>query len=151
MPQSLGQIYVHVVYSTRSCDPFLAEGRVRRRMHAYLGGVCKHLKCIPLAIGGIEDHVHVLCKLHRTITVADLVRIQKRESSAWIKTIDAGVPEFYWQKGYGVFSVTHSGVDEVSRYIQRQEQIHKTRSFKEEYVRMLQAHGVAYDPDYLWD
>jgi REP element-mobilizing transposase RayT len=84
MPQSLAQVYLHIVFSTKNREPLLTDLVLQREMHAYLGGTCKNLDCPPLQIGGVEDHVHILCRMGRQISIADLVRELKRGSSKWI-------------------------------------------------------------------
>ena len=79
MPQSLVQIYVHFVYSTKHREPFSNDNEFRDRTHRYLAGICKNLKCPALIVGGVEDHVHILCRFRRNIEVADLIRDSKRD------------------------------------------------------------------------
>src|SRR5688500_4616829 len=105
MPQSLAQIYLHLVFSTKERHPFLRDRSLRDDVHHYLGNTCTALGCCSLGVGGIEDHVHLCCRLGRSITVAHLVRELKRESSKWIKTKAEALEAFYWQNGYGAFSV----------------------------------------------
>src|SRR5438552_2062616 len=111
MPQSLAQIYLHLVFSTKDRQPLLLEKPLQAEVHAYLGGACRNMQCPALAVGGIEDHVHILCRLARTITVADLVRDLKKESSKWLKTRSDDLAIFDWQNGYGAFSVGPADVD----------------------------------------
>ena len=86
MSQSLTQIYLHIVFSTKLRAPFLKDRALRSQMHAYLVGICTNLGCPSLQVGGVEDHVHILCRLSKTVTVAELLQELKRESSKWIKT-----------------------------------------------------------------
>ncbi len=88
MPQSLAQIYLHIVFSTKDRRPFLQDQAIRDEVHTYLGGTCKNLGCPVLQVGGVADHVHILCRLGKSISVADLVKELKRESSKWIKKRD---------------------------------------------------------------
>src|SRR5688572_15571502 len=108
MPQSLAQIYLHIVFSTKERQTFLHDSFIRDEAHKYLGGTCKKLECPILCVGGVADHVHLLCRLGRTISVADLVKELKRDSSQWLKTKSADLANFYWQNGYGAFSVSPS-------------------------------------------
>ena len=89
MPQSLAQVYLHVVFSTKHRQPFLRDEPLRRELHDYLGGACRNMNAPSLRIGGVEDHVHILCRFSRTLTIADFIAELKRESSKWIKTKDA--------------------------------------------------------------
>lgn len=151
MPQSLAQIYLHLVFSTKHRQPFLLDPAIRTEAHNYLGGCCNGLKCQVLIVGGVEDHVHILCCLARTITVADLVRDAKRESSKWLKNKSDDLAAFDWQNGYGAFSVGPGELDVVRHYVAGQEEHHRQETFQAEYLRMLARAGVAYDEKYLWD
>src|SRR5438045_9762414 len=111
MPQSLAQIYLHIVFSTKGGSPFLQDTTIRDETHKYLGGTCNKLDCPVLRVGGVADHVHILCRLGRTITVADLVKELKRDSSQWLKTKAVDLADFYWQKGYGAVSVSPGYVE----------------------------------------
>src|SRR5438876_3153897 len=122
MSQSLVQIYLHIVFSTKNRAPFLQDKSFRDRTHAYLAGICKNLDCPALIIGGVEDHVHILCRFGKTIDVATLVRELKRDSSKWIKGSKAGLGDFHWQAGYGAFSVSPSHVEVLKEYIANQEE-----------------------------
>ena len=114
MPQSLVQIYVHIVFSTKDREPFLDDPAHRERVHAYLKGVCENQGCPSLRIGSVEDHVHILCRLSKTFDVATLIRELKRDSSKWIKEEDRACRNFYWQNGYGAFSISPSHVQPIS-------------------------------------
>jgi REP element-mobilizing transposase RayT len=109
MAQSLAQIYLHIVFSTKHRYPYLQEPALRFQMHAYLAGICKNLESPSLLIGGVEDHVHILCRPSKNLAVADLLRELKRDSSNWIKERAPALSEFHWQAGYGVFSIRASG------------------------------------------
>lgn len=102
-------------------------------------------------MGGVEDHVHLLCRMSRTITQADLVKEIKRVSSIWIKQRDPGFSEFSWQAGYGAFSVSPSVLERTARYIANQEQHHQKQSFQDEYRAFLRKHGLEWDERYVWD
>lgn len=151
MPQSLAQVYLHVVFSTKSRRPFLQDPHLRRDLHAYLAGTCKNLQSPAIVIGGVEDHVHVLCRLARTLSIADLVRELKRESSKWVKGHSPHVRAFGWQDGYGAFSISPSHVAALKNYINRQEQHHRRESFQDEFRRLLKKYGVEFDEKYVWD
>ncbi|MDG4596376.1 MAG: IS200/IS605 family transposase [Candidatus Contendobacter sp.] len=151
MPQSLAQIYVHIVFSTKYREPFLLERTVREEMHKYLGGACNQLDCPVLCVGGPEDHVHILCRLGRTIAVSDLVKELKRESSKWVKTKGVSLNDFHWQNGYGAFSASPSHVEILRIYIANQEEHHKKKSFQDEFRRLLKKYGLEWDERYVWD
>jgi putative transposase len=151
MPQSLAQIYLHLVFSTKERRPFLQRKELREDTHAYLAGTCKGLASPCLIVGGVEDHVHVLCRLSRTHSVAELVKELKRSSSIWIKGKVPQLEAFHWQDGYGAFSVSPSHVEALKRYIANQEAHHRRESFQEEFRRLLNKYGVEYDERYVWD
>ncbi|MEX0716805.1 MAG: IS200/IS605 family transposase [Planctomycetaceae bacterium] len=151
MAQSLVQIYIHVVYSTKERRPFLTEKSLRERLHAYLTGACNNLKCPAIIVGGVEDHVHLLCRLGKTVDVADLLRELKRESSKWVKEQVRELSEFHWQAGYGAFSVSPSHVPALTKYIVEQERHHQRESFQDEFRRLCRKYGVAIDERYVWD
>ena len=151
MSQSLTQIYLHIVFSTKHRAPFLKDRELRSRLHAYLVGACNNLACPSIQVGRVEDHVHVLCRLSKTITVADLLHGLKRESSKWLKMQARVLEDFYWQGGYGAFSVSASQADGVKEYIAMQEEHHRTISFQDEFRRLCQKHGVEIDERYVWD
>lgn len=151
MAQSLSNLLVHIVFSTKKRRPFLQDKADRERLHRYLHGICKNQDCPSLMIGGVEDHVHILCRLSRNTPVSNLVGQIKRHSSKWIKTVHPRYAGFYWQGGYGAFSVSASKVDHVRNYIARQEDHHRGRTFKEEYRGLLNRHGVSFEEAYVWE
>src|SRR5690349_16735423 len=106
MGQLLVQIYVHLVFSTKGRRPFLKDRDFREEAHAYLAGAADRLNCPPLKVGGVEDHIHVLCRLGKQIDISTLVAELKRESSKWVKERMPSLADFYWQNGYGAFSVS---------------------------------------------
>ncbi|MGQ0635765.1 MAG: IS200/IS605 family transposase [Planctomycetaceae bacterium] len=151
MPQSFAQIYLHVVFSTKGRTPYLQDRAIRDELHRYLGGTCNNLGCPVLRVGGVADHVHILCLLGRTITISDLVKELKRDSSQWLKTKGPALAEFYWQNGYGAFSVSPSHVEDVREYIAKQEEHHRVTTFQDEFRRLLKKYGVEWDERYVWD
>ena len=151
MPQSLSAIYIHLVFSTKLRRPFLRDKTVRDNLHAQLGGISKTLECPPLLIGGVEDHVHLLCRFGRTITQAEWVKEIKRVSNLWLKGQGLDYRDFEWQGGYADFSVSRSNVEEVKRYIARQEEHHRKFTFQEELRALLRRHGIEFDERYVWD
>jgi REP element-mobilizing transposase RayT len=151
MPQSLAQIYLHIVFSTKDRRPLLSDQIIRGKLHGYLVGTCENLVCPPLQIGGVEDHVHVLCRLGRTISVADLVRGLKLEASKWLKEQSADLADFHWQAGYGAFSVSPAHVEALKQYIANQEEHHRQESYSDEFRRLCRLYGLAIDERYVWD
>lgn len=150
MPQSLVRNYVHLVFSTKYRQAFI-QPTIQKELHAYLAGTCNKLECYVKAVGGVEDHVHILCTLSQKIALMDLVNKVKSNSSKWIKTQGDSYNNFYWQNGYGGFLVNPTGIDGVINYIQNQEAHHQKRSFQEEYRLILKKYQIEYDERYVWD
>lgn len=148
MPQSLGKVLVHIVFSTKHRAPMLSAV-VRGKVHTYLAGVVNGVDCRAVGIGGTSDHVHALVSLGRTRSVAQLVHAMKGGSSRWMGR--AGHEAFAWQAGYAAFSIGESQAARVARYIARQEEHHRRRTFQDELRLLLDRYGVAYDERYLWD
>lgn len=150
MPQSLSKSLIHIVFSTKYRQNLIDE-EIEKKLFGYIGEICNNRKCTTLRVGGYRNHVHILCHLHRTITQADLVKYIKGNSSKWIKTMGEQYANFYWQDGYGVFSVSQLEVNNLIRYIENQKQHHEKKTFKTEYVKFLDAYDVEYDERYVWD
>jgi putative transposase len=150
MGQSLVQNYLHIVFSTKHRQP-LIHAPVESELHSYLGGICNKLECYVLKVGGYTDHVHILCKLSKKIALMKLMEELKGHSSKWIKTKGAGYENFFWQDGYGAFSVKGSEVDRVIAYITNQHQHHSKKKFQDEYRSILKKFKVEYDERYVWD
>ncbi|XZE18905.1 transposase [Pirellulaceae bacterium SH449] len=150
MGQSLVQIYVHIVYSTKNRVPFLKNAADRKRLHAYLAGIHKNLDAPALVIGGVEDHVHVLCRLGKTIDISDLVRDAKKDSSSWVKS-ELSIKNFYWQTGYGAFSISPSHIPALTAYIENQEEHHRKVTFQDEFRRLCKKYGLEIDERYVWE
>lgn len=148
MPQSLTNILIHVIWSTKERRPLISDG-VREGLHGYLAGILKNLESPALIINSVADHVHVLCQLSKNLAASKLVEEIKRSSSKWMK--ENGVGEFAWQSGYGLFSVSQSGVDAVREYIHGQPEHHKKRNFKDEFREFCKKYNVALDERYVWD
>jgi putative transposase len=154
MPQSLANVLIHAVWSTKERFSFLTDPSLRDELHHYLGGISARLECQPLIVGGVADHVHILMRLARTITIADWVKEMKRASTVWLIDQAGREPmlsKFHWQSGYGVFSVSESKTDEVRAYIANQQKHHQKITFQDEYRRFLKAHGIEWDERYVWD
>jgi REP-associated tyrosine transposase len=151
MPQSLSAVYVHIVFSTKDRRPFLSDEPLRRQLYAGLASISRRLECPSLAIGGVADHVHLLGRQSRSITLADRVRDLKRLSSPWVKEQDPSLSQFAWQAGYGAFSVDPSGLEGVRQYIDGQEVHHRVTSFQDELRRLFRDADVEWDEKYVWD
>ena len=150
MPQSLSRVYVHITFSTKNRVSMIDQD-IRKRLFDYMGGICKGLECNPVQIGGVADHVHILCLLSRKIAQMDLLEEVKKRSSKWIKTISDKYSNFYWQDGYGIFSVNPKETDKVVEYIKNQDEHHKHISFQDEFRAFLRKYGIEWDERYVWD
>ena len=148
MPQSLSKVILQIVFSTKNREPWL-EPDVRPRMHAYLATVCRDLGAELVRVGGVADHVHIVTTLPRTVSQAEFIEQMKKTSSKWIKALDARYRGFFWQRGYGAFSVSLSQLDTVLDYVKAQQQHHRTRTFQEEYRELLRKHGIDFDERYV--
>jgi putative transposase len=150
MSQSLSNIILHIIFSTKNREPWLDQA-IRSRMHAYLATLCRDLGGERTHVNGVADHVHIVTTLPRTLSLAQLIEKIKKASSKWIKPLDLRYRQFFWQRGYAAFSVSPSQLDSVLRYLQSQEEHHRTRTFQEEYRDFLSRHGVKFDERYVWD
>ena len=151
MPQSLAQVWLHVIFSAKERRPCFQNFAFREEMFRMLAHHVKEAKCVSASVGGYADHVHLLVGLSRTITIAKLVEQVKAETSKWAKKAIGGHSTFSWQAGYGAFSVSHSIRDSVHSYIRNQEQHHAKLSFQEEYRLICQKHEIEIDERYVWD
>ncbi len=150
MPQSLSKVYVHIIFSTKNRENLIDE-RIENSLYEYLGGICKGLECNPVKIGGHKNHVHILCLLSRKVSQMKLLEEIKKQSSKWIKTKDPAYSNFYWQDGYGIFSINPTETDKVINYIQLQQEHHKHKNFQDEFIAFLKKYQVEYDERYIWD
>ena len=150
MGQSLSKIYIHIVFSTKHRQNLIDEN-IETALFSYLGGICKGLECYPIQIGGYKNHVHVLCMLSRKIAVMKLLEELKKQSSKWMKTQGVAYHNFYWQDGYGVFSVNPKQVDIVINYIKNQKEHHSKKTYKEEVRSIYNKYEIEFDERYVWD
>jgi putative transposase len=149
MSHSFACLMTHAVFSTKDRAPLIA-GDCGTRLLPYLGGIAREVGGKALVIGGAADHVHLLLSLPPTLCPADVLRDLKANSSRWVHETWPERRDFAWQTGYGVFSVSESSREAVTRYIQDQEAHHKRMTFQEEFVALLKKHGVEYDERYIW-
>lgn len=146
MPQSLSKILVHIVFSTKDREPRI-EPSFERELHAYLATVARSCDSPVLQIGGMRDHVHLLVGLGRRTCIADLVKQLKQSSSVWLKSHG----RFYWQRGYGAFSIGESNAAACKRYIREQRAHHTKMTYQEELRELLRRYRVEFDERYVWD
>ncbi len=139
----------HCIFSTKERKPYI-NPHMQERLWPFMGGIAIENNMKALAIGGIEDHVHLLLSLPSTMTIAKAMQVIKGGSSKWLHDAFPEKRDFAWQEGYGAFSIGVSQVDDTIAYIQRQHEHHRERSFQEEFLNILQRHGIAYDPKDIW-
>jgi REP element-mobilizing transposase RayT len=150
MSQSLANIVVHLVFSTKDRRPLLRDGE-RGQLHAYLTGILKSHDSPLLEINSVRDHIHILFAQSKNHAPAKIVEQVKSASSHWIKTVDPWYHDFTWQGGYGEFSVSAMHVDAVRDYIRNQAEHHRKEDFQTEYRRFCEKNGKALDERYAWD
>ncbi|MCK8602203.1 IS200/IS605 family transposase [Desulfoferrobacter suflitae] len=150
MSSTLANLLYHVVFSTKERQKIILPD-IKTDLYGYLGGVIRGEKGRLLKIGGTEDHVHILASFHPALSVSDMLRRMKGNTSRWLNENRSLAFRFSWQRGYGAFSVSESMVDVVSKYIDNQELHHKKMTFQEEFLALLSKHNVQYDERYIWD
>jgi REP element-mobilizing transposase RayT len=150
MLQSLAAVYIHLIFSTRNRQPWIRP-EIEEELHKFHAGILRNLDSPMIASNGGQDHVHILFRLGRKITIAETVEELKKSSSKWIKTKGPAYEDFYWQSGYGAFSIGQSGIDDLKRYIANQKEHHRTRTFQEEFRAFLMKYEVEFDERYVWD
>ena len=151
MAQSLAKILIHSVFSTKDRRPLLRDKTLRDELHNYIGGILNKLDCQPVIVGGVEDHMHLLCALSRTCQASDMIKEVKRGSSLWLKAKSMDLHDFSWQSGYGIFSIGFSQIEAVRGYIARQEEHHRKVSFQDEFRELLRRYEIDFDEKYVWD
>jgi putative transposase len=141
MSHSLSLINVHLIFCIKRGAPMITPD-IRPGLFSYIGGLLGKSNCLPIAINGPGDHVHSLFTLGKNISISQMVEELKRNSSKWIKRIGSDYSSFYWQRGYGVFSVSFSSIGTVKKYVLNQEKHHMIFSFEHERAAFLNAHGL---------
>lgn len=148
MAQSLSKVIIHIVFSTKNRTPLLKEN-IRLKTHAYIATIIRDMDSNAYRVGGTEDHIHIACSLPRTISQSDFLKKIKSNSSKWIK--EQGIHNFYWQKGFGVFSVSSSHLSVLLEYIDNQKKHHENVTFKNEFRKLLEKYNIKYDEKYVWE
>lgn len=113
--------------------------------------ILENLGCRGISVGGVEDHVHVLCWHTKAHSSSELIRVVKSDSSKFIKTLPAAARDFAWQRGYGLFSVSPHQMASVRHYVESQEEHHRKVTFQDEFRRLLAEFGIDFDERYVWD
>ena len=149
MPQSLSQIYIHIIFSTKEHKRWLDDS-IRDRVHAYMATLARDYGCPYVHVGGPDDHIHMLVDIGKKIAPVSLIGKVKQDSSTFVKELGRDYEGFYWQAGYGAFSVGPTRVKDVETYIDNQKEHHKTQSFQDEFRAFLDKYGIEYDERYVW-
>jgi putative transposase len=150
MGDTYTKLIYHLVFSTKNRMPTITEA-IRERLYEYIGGIIRSEGGSLIEIGGMPDHVHLLARLKADISVAEMVRLVKTNSSRWMHGLPEADNGFGWQSGYGAFTVSGSQIASVQRYIQTQEKHHARRSFKDELIQLLRKHQIEFDERYIFD
>ena len=150
MPQSLAQILIHFVFSTKNRNGLLTDD-VRDELHPYIGGIVENHRGTLLKAGSATDHIHLLVAHPRTCSPSELVQEIKTGSSRWLKTKDIRMADFHWQTGYGAFSISPAHRPALEKYISCQAEHHCKVTFQDEYRRLLNKYGLQCDERYVWD
>jgi len=148
--QSLSQILVHIVFSTKNRERCLND-TIRPELHGYIGGILTNLNGTLLKAGSVTDHIHLLVVHPRTHSTAELIQDIKTGTSKWLKGKQSSLAMFHWQNGYGAFSISPSHRSGLETYLANQAEHHRLVSFQEEYRQLLAKYQIAYDERYVWD
>lgn len=151
MPQSLSKNFVHIIFSTKNRMPFI-QAEIKNRLYEYIEGMSRKFESPIARINGTEDHIHILVNLSRKMSIMTYVQKIKSNSSGWVKKeFGEAYNNFYWQKGYGVFSVDSRKMEDLIEYIDTQDEHHLNYDFKTEFRMILEEFEVEYDEEYVWD
>lgn len=150
MPQSLAKIYVHLIFSTKNRERVLPDD-IRANLHAYMGGTLNGLGCPVIEINTEPDHAHLLFVMSRTETLSNVVEQVKKSANDWLRARGPQFANFYWQGGYGAFSVSQSAIEDVQAYIRNQRERHQRVSFQDEFRTFLKRYEKEFDERYVWD
>ncbi len=150
MSQSLAKNILHLIFSTKNREPLLTAS-IRPALHSYLGGFVRQWDSPSILMNSVADHIHILFCLSKNHALKDVVEEVKKGSSKWIKGQGQEFAAFFWQAGYGAFSVSQSNVPPVKRYINNQEAHHKKLGFQDEFRTFLKKYEIDYDERYVWD
>lgn len=149
-PGSYTQLYIQVVFSPKGKQSLLKK-EFRPELFRFIGGVLSNMKHTPIIINGVEDHIHIFFGLNPNVSISDTIRDIKRASSLLINEKNWLSNKFSWQEGYGAFSYSKSHIENVKKYIANQEEHHKKKSFREEYIEFLEKYEVEYDKRFLFE
>lgn len=150
MPQSLVRNLIHVCFSTKNRADLISP-EIESELYGYIHGIIENNKSKLILANGTANHIHLLISLGKTLSISELVGDIKRSSSTWIKTQNKTFKDFYWQEGYGAFSVGQTEDEIVMKYIANQKEHHKTKDYKTEFRGFLKKYNIEYDERYVWD
>ncbi len=150
MAHSFSKVYIHIIFSTKERRRWLDDA-VRARVHAYIATLARDAGCPFAAVGGPDDHVHLLVDMGKKVHPVEMIGRIKQESSKFFKTLGSEYHNFYWQAGYGMFSVGPTRVNDVKVYIDGQVEHHRKQTFQDEFRAFLNRYGIEYNENYLWD
>jgi len=149
-PNTFTKLYIHIVFAPRGRRA-LPDDSLIVKLHKYIYGIIKEKQCFPMIVNGMNDHVHILLSLRPDLSISDLVRDIKRSSSLFLNQDHKADVKFSWQEGYGAFSVSYSDLDRVFHYIENQQEHHKNRKFREEYISILANEKIEFKTEYLFE
>lgn len=151
MPQSIAQIYIHLIFGTKDGYPFLNKN-IRKRLNPYMAAIMNAYEAPALEVNSVSDHAHILFRMSKKYLLTKVIEEVKKQSSKWLKEPEQGLRKFQWQNGYAAFSVSSSKLDVVRNYIKTQEKHHHNMTFKEEIEQFMKHYGVeGYDARYFWE
>jgi putative transposase len=150
MPQSFASLHCHLIFSTKNRAPLITAD-IQPRLFGYWGGICQEQGNRLVAAGGMPDHAHLLVSLSRDVSVVEVVRVLKTNSSKWVHQTFSTSRGFAWQTGCAAFAVSFSNLDAVKEYLVGPEEHHRKQTFQEEFVAFLRRHHIEYDERYLWE
>ena len=149
MANTYTKLFYHIVFGTKRREP-LVSATLCKDLYAYIGGIIRAHKSALVEIGGMPDHVHLVVRTRPDISVSELVRLVKANSSKWANERGGSTGRFAWQEGYGAFSVSFSQLPALREYVRNQAEHRRTRTFEEEYVEFLRRHEIEFDEAHLW-
>ena len=148
MANTFTKLNIHIVFHVKRTSVFI-RSKDLPLVFAYIGGVINNIGGYPITVGGVDNHIHILATMPKTMSVSDFVKTIKANSSRWIKTLDESYEDFAWQEGYGAFCVSPSLLKKTIRYIETQEEHHHKETVRAEFIRFLQENGIEFDERYL--
>lgn len=150
MANTFHQVYIHIVFSVKNRECLIPKYK-KEDLHKYITGVVENKNCKMIAVNSMPDHIHIFIGLHPSISISELVKDIKISSNKFIIQEKWTKTKFQWQDGFSVFSYSKSQVNKVYKYILNQEENHKKKTFKEEYLEFLNKYGIEYKNEFVFD